>query len=312
MAKKRKKKNYAARRIILLLLLLALIGFAVWKIVPLFSAPDSDEESSAEEQVSSETESKPSSQEEESQDESSAEESEPEPSADESETESSSEESEDGDSASTSSGDWNLLVVNNANALPDGFTIELETLEDGYQVDRRIADAVREMYTKAREDGIILTTCSAYRSKEKQEENYNNQIQAYLDQGDTQEEAEAKTAAYYATPGYSEHHTGLAVDIVTPSYTALDEGYAETPAARWLVENAHLYGFVLRYPKDKVSITGINFEPWHYRYVGKEHAAIMVENNYCLEEYQYVRLQNQLEQAQQMDVSEEIPAEASA
>lgn len=82
---------------------------------------------------------------------------------------------------------------------------------------------------------------------------------------------------YIAPAGGSEHQTGLAVDIVTPSYQILDDGYANTAAAQWLLENAADYGFILRYPRDKAEITGIWFEPWHYRYVGREAAGTIME-----------------------------------
>ena len=90
-------------------------------------------------------------------------------------------------------------------------------------------------------------------------------------------------------PGTSEHETGLAADIVTPSYQRLDAGYAGTKAAKWLLENAASYGFVLRYPEDKTEITGIDYEPWHYRYVGVEAAKEIMAQGLCLEEYAALR-----------------------
>ena len=97
------------------------------------------------------------------------------------------------------------------------------------------------------------------------------------------------TARLIAVPGTSEHETGLAADIVTPSYQRLDAGYAGTKAARWLLENAASYGFVLRYPEDKTEITGIDYEPWHYRYVGVEAAKEIMAQGLCLEEYAALR-----------------------
>lgn len=307
MANKRNKRTtkqavYVRRRrflLVLFLLALAMIVFAFFRVADVFSSPD---DPATQTQLSSTMEDEPSSESESSVEQSSEPESSAEEPAESSDDESAAEVSKaETGAASNSANDsgWNLILVNENNALPEGYAPTLETLEDGYQVDTRIADAVRTMYTQARTDGIVLTTCSAYRSVERQQENYDRQIQTYLNQGDTQADAEAKTAAYYATPGYSEHHTGLALDIVTPSYQSLDDGYANTLAAKWLRENAHLYGFVLRYPEDKEEITGINFEPWHYRYVGVEHAAAMNEGNYCLEEYVNVILAQQLEDIQQ-------------
>ena len=104
-------------------------------------------------------------------------------------------------------------------------------------------------------------------------------------QGMSEEEAYAKTATETAIPGTSEHQTGLAADIVTPTYQMLDAGFADTPAGQWLSEHAAEYGFVLRYPQDKQEITGIIYESWHYRFVGKTHAKLMKESGLCLEEY---------------------------
>ena len=88
-----------------------------------------------------------------------------------------------------------------------------------------------------------------------------------------------------AVPGTSEHHTGLALDIVTPTYQVLDDGYATTDAFKWLYENCADYGFILRYPENTTHITGIIYEPWHYRYVGVEVAKYITENNITFEEY---------------------------
>ena len=110
-----------------------------------------------------------------------------------------------------------------------------------------------------------------------------------MQQGMTREEAEEKTREYYTEPGHSEHHSGLALDILTEEYQrdvyTLDDRFAQTDGYAWLVEHCTDYGFILRYPEDKTQITQINYEPWHYRYVGKEHAAYMKEHGLCLEEY---------------------------
>ena len=99
------------------------------------------------------------------------------------------------------------------------------------------------------------------------------------------EEAEKITATMIAIPGTSEHHTGLAADIVTPTHQTLDPEFADTDAGKWLQENAAEYGFILRYPEDKQDITEIIYESWHYRYVGVDHAMAIKENGLCLEEY---------------------------
>lgn len=98
-------------------------------------------------------------------------------------------------------------------------------------------------------------------------------------------QAEIEAARNVAYPGTSEHHLGLAVDIVSLQYQQLDEAQARTPEIIWLTEHCSEYGFILRYPKDKTQITGIVYEPWHFRYVGVETAKVIMEQGLCLEEY---------------------------
>ena len=110
-----------------------------------------------------------------------------------------------------------------------------------------------------------------------------------MKQGKSEEEAIRLTRQYYTEPGHSEHHSGLAFDIITTEYQrdvySLTEQFAETDGYRWLIEHCAEYGFILRYPKEKTDITQINYEPWHYRYVGKEHAKYIMEHDLTLEEY---------------------------
>ena len=98
-------------------------------------------------------------------------------------------------------------------------------------------------------------------------------------------EAYEETTLNVALPGTSEHALGLALDLISNEYTELDERQEETPEAKWLAQNCHKYGFILRYPPEKTNITGIIYEPWHYRYVGEEHAAKIMEKGITLEEY---------------------------
>lgn len=181
--------------------------------------------------------------------------------------------------------DWELMLVNPSHPLPEGYTPELETITEDFRVDKRIADSVKLMFIKAKEDGIDLKICSAYRTEEYQQILFDNKRDEYLAAGQDEQQAVAAAATIIAKPGTSEHHTGLALDIVTPSYQSLDDGFAGTPAFKWLNENAHKYGFILRYPKDKQDITEIIYEPWHYRYVGENNAALMKQSGECLEEY---------------------------
>lgn len=186
--------------------------------------------------------------------------------------------------------DWNLILLNTEenNKLDSNMDIK-KTKFDTQYVDARIAEAYQEMYDAAKAEGIILYLRSGYRSLETQEANYNNNVARLKNEGKTEAEAIALTDQYYTRKGHSEHHSGLACDIITPQYHnqvyTLSEKFAETEAYGWLVQNSYKYGFVLRYPKDKVDITKINYEPWHYRFVGKTHAQYMYDNELCLEEY---------------------------
>lgn len=180
---------------------------------------------------------------------------------------------------------WNLLLANVDNPLPEDFSPQVEAVQGSFQMDSRVAPIMKEMIEDAKADGVDLMICSAYRSIEKQTQLFNDQVTLFMNQGMTREKAEAETAAMIAIPGTSEHHTGLAADIVTPTHQTLDPEFADTPAGQWLQEHAAEYGFVLRYPEDKQDITKIIYESWHYRYVGKHHAQIIKEKNLCLEEY---------------------------
>lgn len=186
--------------------------------------------------------------------------------------------------------DWNLILLNpfEGNSISEELQFE-KTKFDTQYVDSRAANAYQDMYNSAKKDGVTLYLRSGYRSMKTQSVNYNANVQRLLKQGVTKDEAIRQTNLYYTVPGHSEHHSGLAFDIITPEYHrdiyTLNEKFAQTKAYTWLRENCAEYGFILRYPKEKYNITTINFEPWHYRYVGVEHAKYITENNLCLEEY---------------------------
>ncbi len=185
----------------------------------------------------------------------------------------------------TSPSDWNLILVSAKHPLPNQFSVSLASVGNGHKGDRRVVSSLRAMIAGAKADGITLTVCSSYRTKERSAYLYQNQINQWLSKGYSQEEAEKEAAKWVAPPGTSEHHTGLAFDIVTPSYQKLNHGFANTSAAKWMKTHAHEYGFILRFPEDKQEITGITFEPWHFRYVGKKNAEIIYQKGICLEEY---------------------------
>lgn len=101
----------------------------------------------------------------------------------------------------------------------------------------------------------------------------------------SQAECEAEVLTYSAKPGTSEHQTGLCMDLISTKHVSLDETFAQNPAYAWLCENAHYFGFILRYPADKTAVTGYSYEPWHYRFVGEKAAAEIHEKGITLEEY---------------------------
>ncbi len=180
-----------------------------------------------------------------------------------------------------------LRLANTQHPLPDGYVPpNLETMDgEGRQLDARAAQPLRDMIAAARADGCQLVLSSGYRSYERQEELFAMMIVDYLNLGYSYGDAYAATKNLRNIPGTSEHQTGLAADIVAADYWTMDDGYAETDEAKWLVEHAADYGFILRYPADKEHITGTHFEPWHYRYVGVEDAQKIMAAGVCLEEY---------------------------
>lgn len=186
-----------------------------------------------------------------------------------------------------------LILVNAQHPMSEEYApLELEKVQDDYQMDARAAGPMRQMIADAREQGVELKLCSAYRTRARQQVNFQNSVRNYMTMGYSEEQSVMATARLIAEPGTSEHETGLAADIVTPDYQGLDEGYADTAAAKWLLENAASYGFILRYPADKTEITGIDFEPWHYRYVGARAAQEIMAQGLCLEEYVSLRDQD--------------------
>ncbi len=181
--------------------------------------------------------------------------------------------------------DWRLILVNFEHPLPDGWSVDLAMTRYGYEVDTRITDAVDELVTAASTDGVSLILCYGYRTIEQSRQLFEKQVNKQLALGLSQEDAVIEARRWVAPPGTSEHHTGLALDIVTPSHQVLNHAFANTDAGVWMAAHSWEYGFVIRYPEDKQDITGITYEPWHVRYVGKEHAAAMHESGECLEEY---------------------------
>ena len=181
--------------------------------------------------------------------------------------------------------EWNLLLVNPWNRVPENYEPELTYLRNGQAVDSRCYPELQQMIDDCRAAGFEPLICASYRTMEKQEALFEDKEANLIREGYPENEVEAEAAKVVAYPGTSEHQLGLALDIVDVSYQQLDTEQENTPVQQWLMKNSWKYGFVLRYPTDKSDITGIIYEPWHYRYVGKEAAAEMYENKLCLEEY---------------------------
>lgn len=180
---------------------------------------------------------------------------------------------------------WNLVLVNNKNPMEKGYVPELTKLKSDYYVDSRIAEAANQMLKDAKAAGMRIEICSAYRSVERQEQVFNESLEERLKKGMDYWEAFSDNRLSVAEPGTSEHALGLALDLISNQYTELDEGQENTKEAKWLKENCYKYGFILRYPPEKTDITGIIYEPWHYRYVGVEDATEIMKLGITLEEY---------------------------
>ncbi len=179
--------------------------------------------------------------------------------------------------------DWMLVLINSNHPIGRDYTPTLSPVIEGSSVtaDSRVSEAYQKMYDAAKAQDIILAPYAGYVSYSRQQENYKGKIDRFItDQGMSEEEAKQSASTRIDEPGASESGAGLSVDIVSAS-----AGFASTKEYEWLMANAHKYGFVLRYPEEKFSVTGMSPRPWHWRYVGTEAANEMKTQNLCLEEY---------------------------
>lgn len=184
--------------------------------------------------------------------------------------------------------DWRLVLINKQHPIPDNYTFTLgniKTIKGVMKCDERIIEDLLSMMQAAKEDGVNIAICSPYRDLNRQEVLFNRKIKAYMSKGMSYMDAYSISSQSVTVPGASEHQIGLAIDIVSDDYITLDEGFADTNAGMWLAEHSYEYGFILRYPKGKEYITSIEFEPWHFRYVGKEAARVMTKEQITLEEF---------------------------
>ncbi len=181
--------------------------------------------------------------------------------------------------------DWNLILVNKTHPIPDDYEVELKSIGSGHQIDARAYDDFRAMIQASKADGVYIYVASSYRDRDKQISLYEKKTDSYLRQGYSLEDAKEKAGQVVAVPGTSEHHLGLALDMVSSEYRRLDEKQENTRGFQWLKAHSWEYGFILRYPNGSTDITGIIYEPWHFRYVGKEAAKEIYEQGVTLEEY---------------------------
>lgn len=177
--------------------------------------------------------------------------------------------------------DWRLVLVNYEHELPENFEVELANIDTSRQFDSRAIEYLKQMQIDMKKDGVTGAWIqSAFRSVDYQNELYNQKVKEFMSYGLSEEDAKERTSKLINKPETSEHNLGLAVD-----FNYVDLEFEETKAFKWLEENAENYGFILRYRKDKEDITKVSYEPWHWRFVGEEHAKKINELNMCLEEY---------------------------
>lgn len=186
---------------------------------------------------------------------------------------------------------WMTRLVNAQNPLPENFSVETVNIT-GYDerlFDKRAAPDLEALLADAEAAGCKLYLVSGYRSVARQTALFRRKTNAFLAEGFNQDEAERQAAMWVARPGTSEHNTGLAADLVSADWYAhhsdLTADFDTTPEFEWLSAHCAEYGFILRYPEGKEKITGVTYEPWHYRYVGKQAAAEIMRAGGTLEEY---------------------------
>ncbi|SIS47250.1 M15 family metallopeptidase [Salimicrobium flavidum] len=179
------------------------------------------------------------------------------------------------------------VIVNKQRKLPEGYEppdmtvpevpFSFEEFHPKKQMREEAAGALEELFQSAEEEGMNLVAASGYRSYERQKTIYENSVA---------QNGEEYANRYSAKPGTSEHQTGLAMDVTSREMNfRLEQSFIDTEEGKWLEENAHRFGFVIRYPEGKTDITGYAYEPWHLRYLGEELAGKVHEQNKTLEEF---------------------------
>lgn len=181
--------------------------------------------------------------------------------------------------------DWRLILINKQHSIPEDYTFPLGTISGSMKCDERILEDLLAMMQAAKDEGVDLVICSPYRDYNRQTYLFNRKIKRYMDAGMSYMDAYKTASMTVTSPNASEHRIGLAIDFYSSTYKNLNEGFADTPTGQWLAGNSYRFGFILRYPKDKEYITGIEYEPWHFRYVGVEAATVITQQGITLEEF---------------------------
>lgn len=184
-----------------------------------------------------------------------------------------------------SSDEWSIILVNKQHPIPDDYSMTLASISGSMKCDERALPDLLNMLKKAKSDGVPLIVCSPYRDMTKQISLFERKINAYMRRGLNYMDAYKMASQAVTVPGASEHQLGLAMDIYSADHKSLNEAFGDTMSGKWLAHHSWEYGYILRYPKDKEYITSIEYEPWHFRYVGKEAAAIIYSQNLTLEEF---------------------------
>lgn len=181
--------------------------------------------------------------------------------------------------------DWMLILVDEEHPLDESFSVELSSLRSGAKVNSQCMDNLQEMFDDCREAGLDPKVLSAYISATDQEKQFETKVSELMSIGYTQELAEKEAQKKVSSPNCSEYQTGLALDIVNADIkTVVGTDFSDCKELQWLRENSWKYGFVERYTEAQAARMGKDYEPWHYRFVGKDAAKDMYENDYCLEE----------------------------
>lgn len=182
---------------------------------------------------------------------------------------------------------WQLMYVGNSYPLPQKYNSVYVSI-NGFSVDKRIASDLNAMLKAAKDAGFGITIAGGYRSPERSQELYDKKVKDLLAQGYDTKDANIMAAEYVALPYRSEHNAGISVDFTFPETIGATEDnidYSTFPSYLWMEAHCAEYGFILRYPSNKSNETGVSYEPWHFRYVGKDHAESIMRDGVCLEEY---------------------------